>query len=57
MRTKEPTRTVNIRIPASLHRWVAVNAKKEHRSFNGQVGHLLQNMVDEQTEAKQGGAA
>lgn len=54
MRTKEPTRTVNIRIPASVHRWVAMNAKKEHRSFNGQVGHFLQRAVEEEAAAKGG---
>ncbi len=47
-------RTFSVRTPAETHRLIEDIAKREHRSVNGQVLHLLEIALAE--EIAQGGA-
>ena len=38
---KEPIRSVSVRLPEHLHRWVKEKAARDNRSFNRQVVKLL----------------
>lgn len=48
---EEPSVSINLRLPASLHAELRQRAQRETRSLNAQVVHLLRQGVGDETVA------
>lgn len=39
--------SMRVRLPMDLHRWIAASARREHRSMNAQIRHVLEDLKDQ----------
>jgi hypothetical protein len=49
---QEDAITVTIRMDRALHRWLVAQAKRDSRSLNKQIEHLLKQTREREEEAK-----
>lgn len=53
----EQTKRFSIGIPESYYQWLQANADKNHRSLNGEVNAMFEQLIEQSKEAEQQKAA